>query len=140
MGQRGRPLANLAGPPIGDRDSSRNPAERTLSPGAVWRDPRRPMGYPTPVGRRPALGRVARVADILLALRKDIGFSDTNLASKQVLGVFINDIDTTAPAFDRWEKAKADWDQKMGWTRRRQPSRLRAPGNHLGQPDDKTTV
>ncbi len=80
------------------------------------------------------------VADILLALRKDIGFSETNLTSKQVLGVFINDIDTTAPVFDRWEKAKTEWDQKMGWTSWWQRSRIQAPENHQGQSGEKKSV
>jgi hypothetical protein len=56
------------------------------------------------------------VADVLLALRKDMGFPDTKLTGQDLLGVFVNEIDAIAEHFRVWETDKRDWDEKMGWT------------------------
>ena len=57
------------------------------------------------------------VADVLHVLRRDIGFPDTTIAPRQILGVFVNEIDAEGfdEMFSSWEKAKADWDHKVGW-------------------------
>lgn len=66
------------------------------------------------------------VADVLLALRKDIGFPDTDMTGRDLLGVFVNEIDDDqiGAMFEAWEPAKAAWDRKMGWDRRRRRWRL----------------
>jgi hypothetical protein len=57
------------------------------------------------------------IADVLHALRRDIGFTDTEITPRQLLGVFVSEIDseTIGPLFDTWEAAKETWDRKMGW-------------------------
>lgn len=57
------------------------------------------------------------VADVLLALRRDMGFIKTELTARDLLGVFVNEIDADVIGgpFDAWERAKPAWDEKMGW-------------------------
>ena len=59
---------------------------------------------------------MAAVGDVLLALRKDMGFADTKLTNQAILGVFVKDVDKTPKPFAKWAAAKVAWDQKMGWT------------------------
>ena len=72
-GSRGGPSSRTRPPPRGRQrscitplaktpENRRNSAACTQSRGAVWARSRAPMGYPTPVGRRRTLGRVARAA------------------------------------------------------------------------------
>ena len=42
------------------------------------------------------------VADVVIALRRDIGFPDTALTSRDILGVVVNEIDQLGDEFDRW--------------------------------------
>ncbi len=57
---------------------------------------------------------IPAIGDVLLALRRDVGFPDTKLTSRQILGVFVNDIETLAGQFDTWDKVKPAWDKKTG--------------------------
>ncbi len=61
---------------------------------------------------------VAAVGDVLLALRRDIGFADTKLSNRDLLGVFVKEIDDDriSAAVVEWETAKAAWDKRMGWS------------------------
>jgi hypothetical protein len=47
------------------------------------------------------------VADVILAMRKDVGEAATDLRPIDVLATFVRDIEDLAPAFDRWAKEKA---------------------------------
>jgi hypothetical protein len=47
------------------------------------------------------------VADVILAMRRDAGKTATNLRPIDVLAAFVKDIETLAPAFDRWAKEGA---------------------------------
>jgi len=60
---------------------------------------------------------LAAVADVLVALRRDIGFPDTKIGPQQILGVIVSEIDAEAIAsqFAVWNEAKARWDRKIGW-------------------------
>lgn len=57
------------------------------------------------------------IADVIIALRRDMGFEDTHLGARDILGVVVNEIDELGDKFDPWEAAKPGWDRKMGWKR-----------------------
>jgi hypothetical protein len=59
---------------------------------------------------------MAAIGDLLVALRKDMGFADTKLTNQQILGVFVKDMDANPEPFTKWARLRAAWDQKMGWT------------------------
>jgi hypothetical protein len=58
------------------------------------------------------------IADVVHALRRDIGFPNTEITARQLLGVFVNEIDSDSltETFRVWEAAKKPWDRKMGWS------------------------
>jgi hypothetical protein len=55
------------------------------------------------------------VADVLLAIRRDIGFPDTRIRPGHILGVIVNELDAVQAPFDEWARARDDWDRRMGW-------------------------
>jgi len=57
------------------------------------------------------------IGDVLLALRKDIGFPATKLTNQTILGVFVKDIDSQTELFRSWSHARDQWDKRVGWTR-----------------------
>ncbi len=60
---------------------------------------------------------VPAVGDVLLALRRDIGFPGTKLSNRDLLGVFVKEIDDEkiSAAVLAWESARESWDKRMGW-------------------------
>lgn len=59
---------------------------------------------------------MAAVADVLLAIRQDMGL-ETKLSARDVMGVFVKELDDPkiADGFRAWEAGKPSWDLKMGW-------------------------
>jgi hypothetical protein len=55
-------------------------------------------------GRPYTLGAIA---DILVAIRRDIGFPKTKLTREDVLGVFIRDVENLPGMIDGWDRYKA---------------------------------